>query len=140
MDDNRDIALGLYELVAGTVRRMPADLSRTAVSTLSTLESAGPHRITDLAAAQHITQPSMTVLVGRLETAGYVERRGDAADKRVSLVALTEQGSAYLSDRRTHGTDILAALVGRLDQEDVAALAAALPAIRRLRALEAEEA
>lgn len=139
METDREIALGLYELVAGTVRRMPADLSRTAVSTLSTLEVAGPHRITDLAAAQHITQPSMTVLVGRLESAGYVERRGDASDKRVSLIALTDRGSAYLAERRARGTDRLAALIGRLDEHEVAALAAALPAIRRLHDLEAEE-
>lgn len=139
MEGTRAVALALYELVAGTVRRLPADLSRTAVSTLATLELAGPHRITDLAAAQHITQPSMTVLAGRLEQAGYVERRSDPRDGRVSLVALTDAGAAYLAERRERGTDTLAALIGRLDEDDVAALAAALPAIRRLHDLESEE-
>lgn len=139
MERNRDIALALYELAAGTVRRTPTEMSRTAISTLATLERKGPHRITDLAAAQQVTQPSMTVLVGRLETAGYVVRSSDPADKRVSLVALTDEGAAYLAGRRTRGTDSLAALVGKLSAEDIGALAAAVPAMRRLRDLEADE-
>ena len=40
-------------------------MSLTSLSTLATLELTGPRRITDLAANEGVTQPSMTALVTR---------------------------------------------------------------------------
>ncbi|WP_410770828.1 MarR family winged helix-turn-helix transcriptional regulator [Fontibacillus sp. BL9] len=38
------------------------------------------------------TQPTVTVLVRKLEQLGYAERRKDEQDKRVTLISLTEKG------------------------------------------------
>ena len=95
----------LYGLVSDAVRRIPRELSLTSASTLATLERTGPRRITDLAVIEGVTQPAMTVLVRVLEQSGLVERRGDPADKRVALVAVTEAGADYVQARRRAGAD-----------------------------------
>ncbi|MNI75364.1 HTH-type transcriptional regulator SarZ [compost metagenome] len=38
------------------------------------------------------TQPTVTVLVNKLEKLGYVERHKSAEDSRVTMIRLTEQG------------------------------------------------
>lgn len=45
-----------------------------------------------LAERVHRTQPTVTVLVNKLEKLGYVERSKSAEDSRVTLIRLTEQG------------------------------------------------
>jgi DNA-binding MarR family transcriptional regulator len=103
--------------------------SVTALLTLRRLDVEGPSRITDLAVAEHVAQPTMTVLVRRLEEDGLVERTPDPGDARSSRIALTEDGRAELNAVRR---DRAAFLARRLDQLDPAAreaLAAALPAI-----------
>ena len=69
----------------------------TSAATLATLDKTGPRRITDLAVAEGVTQPAMTVLVRVMEESGLVERKKDPSDKRVTLVYLTEAGGAAAS-------------------------------------------
>ncbi|MBE7683812.1 MULTISPECIES: MarR family winged helix-turn-helix transcriptional regulator [Paenibacillus] len=45
-----------------------------------------------LAERVHRTQPTVTVLVNKLEKLGYVERSKSAEDSRVTLIRLTERG------------------------------------------------
>ncbi|WP_337035594.1 MarR family transcriptional regulator [Paenibacillus illinoisensis] len=45
-----------------------------------------------LAERVHRTQPTVTVLVNKLEKLGYVERSKSVEDSRVTLIRLTEQG------------------------------------------------
>jgi len=52
----------------------------------------GPLSLTRLAAGLHIAQPSATVMVQRMEAAGFVERRAPGGDARVVEVALTARG------------------------------------------------
>ena len=129
----------LYALLVTLLRRVPRDLSLTSLATLSTLDRTGPRRITDLAAVESVTQPSMTVLVTALERGGLVARRSDPADGRVTLVALTAEGSLYLRGRRSAGTDALARLIDKLAPGEAAALAAAIPALRHLHDLDNEQ-
>ncbi len=82
------IGSALYGLATRAVRRLPRDMSLTSAATLATLDRTGPRRITDLAVAEGVTQPAMTVLVRVLEESGLVERKGDPSDKRVTLVCL----------------------------------------------------
>jgi DNA-binding MarR family transcriptional regulator len=133
------LAGALYALSAGVVRRIPREVSLTTISTLATLERTGPRRVTDLAVAQGVSQPSMTSLVSTLEAAGYVERRSDPTDGRVALVALTEAGTQALRARRRAGAESVAELVDKLSEEEAATLTAALPAILRLSELDQEQ-
>src|SRR3982074_3116448 len=106
-----DPAEVLYSLLSVVLRGAPRDMGLTSMATLATLERTGPRRITDLAVIEGVTQPSMTVLVTALAGSGCVERHGDPADKRVTLVALTAAGSAYLRARREMGAQAVAQLI-----------------------------
>jgi DNA-binding MarR family transcriptional regulator len=132
-------AAALYGLLASVARRDPRDLSLTSLATLSTLERTGPRRITDLAAIEGVTQPSMTVLVTALARSGLVVRKTDPTDKRVALVALTPHGLDYLRNRRQAGTQAFAQLIDKLPRDQAAALAAAIPALQQIRDLDNKE-
>nr|WP_231947718.1 MarR family transcriptional regulator [Jiangella sp. DSM 45060] len=133
------IGAALYGLATRAVRRLPRDMSLTSAATLATLHRTGPRRITDLAAIEGVTQPAMTVLVRVMEESGLVERRGDASDKRVTLVCLTEAGASYVQTRRQAGADAFARLIDDLADDEVDALVAALPALAHLAELESQD-
>lgn len=133
------IGAALYGLATRAARRLPRDMSLTSAATLATLDRTGPRRITDLAAAEGITQPAMTTLVRVLEETGLVERRGDASDKRVTLVCLTEAGVSYVRTRRQAGIHAFERLLGELTGDEVEALVAALPALKHLAELESQD-
>jgi DNA-binding MarR family transcriptional regulator len=107
------------------------ELSRTEVGLLSTL-SAGPRRITDLAERERLKQPTMTLLVQRLEQQGLVSRVRHADDGRVVLVSLTEAGSVALEDYRAQARAALSAHLAELPDEQVEALAGATETLDQL--------
>ena len=128
----------LFALTPLAVRRRSRELSLTAASTLATLEQAGPRRLTDLAACEGVTQPSMTVLVSQLEDLGFAERRHDPGDGRVVLVAISQAGRNHLRAMRRSGASVFTVLIDKLPERELAALSAALPALRHLLELAAE--
>jgi DNA-binding MarR family transcriptional regulator len=121
----------LQALAGLALRRDGRELSLTAGSTLVTLERTGSRRVTDLAVAEGVTQPSMRAVVTQLQHLGLAERR-DPADGRVVLVAITAAGRRYLTASRRAGTSVFTALIDKLPEQDAAALSAAVPALRRL--------
>lgn len=129
----------LQGLLAAAVRQVPREISLSAGSVLRTVERTGPRRITDLAALEQVTQPSMTALVTTLERAGLVERQRDAHDQRTVLVALTDRGRGYIKDRRVAGAEAFVRLLEKLSPAEMATVQAAVPALRRLRDLEEEQ-
>jgi DNA-binding MarR family transcriptional regulator len=137
-DSRNAIGEALYGLVTLAVRHGPREISLTAASTLSTLDRTGARRLTDLAVIEGVTQPSMSVLVTGLEQAGLAERRPDPTDKRVVLVALTTAGADYIRARRQAGAATFADLIDKLPEDEAAALAAAVPALHRLRELDSD--
>ena len=107
-------------------------LSLTAATVLARLDEAGPQRVTDLATLELVAQPTMTALVGRLEARGLVERKRDAADKRVVSVALTPAGRAKLMELRSRRTDFLAGHMTGLGADELTRLRAALPVLDQI--------
>ncbi len=134
-----DPAAALYGLLTAVVRGAPRDMGLTSAATLATLDRTGPRRITDLAVAEGVTQPSMTVLVTALERSGLIERHSDPTDKRVTLVALTPAGSQYVLRRREAGTELVAQLISKLSPDEAVALSAAVPALIHLHELHHQE-
>ncbi|MGW2550988.1 MarR family winged helix-turn-helix transcriptional regulator [Streptomyces sp. NPDC001635] len=106
------------------------DLSLTSVSTLDRLCRHGPARLTELAAAEGVAQPSMTQLVHRLARMGLVQRVRHPGDRRVVLVAVTKSGRELLSQRQRVHDARLTALLTTLSVEDRRALTAAMQAAR----------
>jgi DNA-binding MarR family transcriptional regulator len=117
-------------VIRQTVALREASLS--AAAALATLDACGPCRLTELAASQSVSQPSMTVMVSRLEKQALVERQRDPSDGRIVLVTITPAGRDYLHRRRAARLAFLSSLIGELDPSAQDALAAAAPILRRL--------
>ena len=128
-------AASAFDLLAWMVRLTPRDITLTSLFTLATLQRTGPRRITELAGSEGVTQPTITALITSLERAGLVERRGDPADRRVVLVAITDAGSAYLRERRDASAQVIARAMTELSPDEAAALTAAVPAVEHLRSV-----
>ncbi|MFY4723086.1 MarR family winged helix-turn-helix transcriptional regulator [Streptomyces sp. LaBMicrA B280] len=131
-------AQSLAETASAVIRVVTdhRDLSFTAASTLARLEREGPVRLTLLAAAEGVAQPSMTQLVQRLERQDLVMRVDDAVDGRVTLIAVTDAGREVLAARRRSRDARLADLMATLPDDDRRALAEAMrvvaPLVRRM--------
>jgi DNA-binding MarR family transcriptional regulator len=140
--------LDVAELTAVTERftrmsiRLPRtqQLSFTTLSVLHTLAGRGPHRMTELAASEQVTQSAITQMVTKLEREGLVAREPDPSDGRAVLVRVTEAGAAIVEGRRAERRNGLAELAGQLSAAERAAVAAALPALARMVTLHEERA
>jgi DNA-binding MarR family transcriptional regulator len=109
-----------------------AGLTPTQLSALSTVGAAGPVRLGDLAAAERIAPSTLTRLVSVLEEHGYVQRCAVPGDARASTVSITERGQSALERIRQETTSLLADGLLLLAPDQLAALAAALPALEQL--------
>jgi len=121
----------LIDLWVDLTRATEGDLSRTGASVLNML-SERPRRITELADAQAVAQPTMTVAIHRLEARGLVARERDEADRRATNVAITNAGRTVLAQRRAARAAVLRERLDDLDTEQRRALRAALPALAAL--------
>jgi DNA-binding MarR family transcriptional regulator len=134
---SEQLELSVTRLAHVLIREAGASLSRTAASVLHRLATAGPQRVTELAAYEAIAQPSATTLVGRLESQGLVTRTPDPDDGRAVQVSITAAGQRLLAERRAARAAALDARLAALDAEERAALAAAAPLLARLAELPA---
>jgi DNA-binding MarR family transcriptional regulator len=93
--------------------------------------------IRELAALEGVSAPAMTAYVDRIEALGLVARRRSDVDRRRVELTVTEPGLRVLRNARRRRTAWLAARLRRLDDEERAAVEAALPALHRLLEVEA---
>ena len=99
---------------------------------LSMIEDQGPTRISDLAALDHCSQPTMTMQVRRLEDAGLVARTIDPADARAVLIAITTEGRDTLRQVRTARAAVIDPYIAELDDDDRQTLAAGVRVLQQL--------
>ena len=99
---------------------------------LSTIEAEGRARISDLAALDHCSQPTMTTQVRRLEDAGLVSRTVDPDDARAVLISITPHGVATLEQVRADRGNAIDPFLEELDSSDRDTLAAAVQIMRGL--------
>jgi DNA-binding MarR family transcriptional regulator len=109
-----------------------AGLTPTQLAALSTVDRAGPLRLGDLAAAERVAPSTLTRLVSALEERGYVQRRAVPGDARAWELAATASGHEVLDRIRQESTVLLADSLLMLSPDQLAALAAALPALEQL--------
>jgi len=102
------------------------EIGITAMSALGRLDQDGPVRLTALAAAEGISQPSMTQLVQRLERQQLLTRVDDPEDGRASLIAIADAGRALRAELRRNRHERLAELISTVSEEDQASLALAM--------------
>ena len=71
---------------------MAQSTARVVMAHLAVNESLGQLDIVNLT---HLKPPTVSTLLRRMETEGYVTRVSDARDKRANRVALSEKGRAF---------------------------------------------
>lgn len=131
-----DLAADLYlslGRITRALRRMgdTGSLSPGAASALATLTRSGPIRLSDLAAAERVTPPTMSRIVSALESSGYLERSADPGDGRASLLDATDTGRELVSGLTSGRIRMFAAALDHLSAADRDALALALPALEQ---------
>jgi DNA-binding MarR family transcriptional regulator len=136
MDDDL-LALGedVVTTAARMVRWVPREnfgLSLAAARLLARIRDHGAVRISDLAAAEHCSQPTITNHVKKLEAQQLVTRTADPRDARAGIIGLTDTGSQRLAEmRHSLGTSVLP-MLSSLSRKDQKALREGVDAMRRL--------
>jgi DNA-binding MarR family transcriptional regulator len=131
-----DLAARLRLSVTRTARRLRqeagSDLSPSLQAALATIERRGPITPSELAEAERIQRPTATRVIARLEAEGLVDRAGDVADRRVTLISVTRAGSDLLRRLRTRKNAYLARRLRDMPSEDLAALERAADVLERM--------
>jgi DNA-binding MarR family transcriptional regulator len=113
------------------IRRAAPGISRSEAGLLSALRG-GPRRITELADLEGHAQPTVTLLIKRMEERGWVTRERDPGDGRVVVVSLTESGAATIEEVRATYRAALRKHLETMTDAEIAALLTATTALTRL--------
>ncbi len=130
------VAADLRVVVARLARQLRTTsaigLSPSQLSALAHVDEHGPLRLTDLAAREGVSAPTMSKIVDALVVQHLLVRASDPRDARCALITLTAQGRDALTQLRRSRTAVLAAALGRLGDDDLAKVRAVLPVLQAL--------
>src|SRR3954451_17554877 len=110
-------------------RETPSAIPRAVWRALAQLEELGPTRVSDLAAADRVSQPTATTVVQKLVERGWVERCTDPLYRRAVRVTITDAGRDALKHTREAAADALLPRLARLDPETLRRLTAGIEAL-----------
>jgi DNA-binding MarR family transcriptional regulator len=131
-----DLAHRLRPVIARLGRRLRqeagGELSPSQSAALTTIAAHGPLTPSELAQRERIQRPTATRVLARLEEAGLLDRAGDPADRRSTLVSATAAGRALLAAQRERKDAFLARRLDRLTPDDLATLDRATEILERL--------
>ncbi|WP_066947559.1 MarR family winged helix-turn-helix transcriptional regulator [Streptomyces lushanensis] len=133
-DSLADVLAGVQRMVRRRLREgMTAPRLRGAQVELLRLVAARPGiRVSAAAKELYLAGNSVSTLVNQLSRAGYLRRETDPSDRRSALLLPTQAATSRLADWEARRSALVREQVARLTDEERAALAAALPALRRL--------
>lgn len=103
-------------------QRSGVDVDRSGIVILATLHRRGPLRLSDLAADVGLDRSTLSRQVAAVVRGGYVQKLGDAADARASLLVLTPRGQAARRKLAAAWQDIVVELLADWTPEDQAQL------------------
>jgi DNA-binding MarR family transcriptional regulator len=125
-----DATAGIVLLAGKLVRHLRRDAGVPAsYRVLATLEDIGPAGISQLAAADGISQPTMSAQVAALVAEGFVAKAPHPSDARAQVLTLTDAGRDHLHAHRARLVD---AVRGRLDDFSDADIATAIAVLKSL--------
>jgi DNA-binding MarR family transcriptional regulator len=134
-EDLNQLGEDLVTTAARIVRWVQTDgltLSLASARILARLYDNGPSRISDLAAQERSSQPTITNHVKRLEAAHLVERSSDPSDARAWMIKLTDLGYQELIQMRTTLGQNVQPHLAKLPHRDLKALRQGIEVMRRL--------
>ena len=120
--------------LARELRKETESLGVTArqVTLLWLIKSNPGLSLRELAAEERISAPALSGYVDRLEKAGLIERVRDPDDRRRVGLTLTEEGARLLKRVRARRTTWLAEHMRELEDDEIAAIEAAIEPLRKL--------
>jgi DNA-binding MarR family transcriptional regulator len=107
-------------------------MSATRASALSVLVFGGARTVSELAAAEQVSVPTMTRLLQAMEAEGWVRRRRDVRDSRVVRVTATARGRRALRAGRAARVERIETVLARLSARDRRVVDRALDALAPL--------
>jgi DNA-binding MarR family transcriptional regulator len=99
---------------------------------LRILARGGPLPASSIGKRLFIAKQNMTTLVDRLMHDGLVERKNDAADRRVINITITEKGKEFLKERREGLIRIVGENLSKLSDEDIESLHSVIGVVRTI--------
>lgn len=122
MQSSRETVIEHLLVTANRLIRLSVQASGHATSsaawrTLGILETDGPLRVGELAAACRVAQPTMTRTVAAMCADGLTARSRDRQDSRSQRIAITEAGRARLNELRTALTATVVPMFAELSDD-----------------------
>jgi DNA-binding MarR family transcriptional regulator len=114
-------------------QNITSDFSNAELLTMGLLDQHGKLLPSALAELERISAQAISQILNRLEEVGCVNRIMDEADKRKSVVSLTEKGIQHLHENRRIKEEWLVKAMEKLfSAEELALIEAFLPLLQRL--------
>jgi len=112
----------LHSAAIGLLRQLRREDDATGItsprlSALSVVVFGGPLPLGQLAKAEQVKPPTMTRIVTGLEEDGFVTRRDDATDGRLTQIHATPKGRRIMAAGRARRVSALSAAVQALDRQ-----------------------
>ena len=126
------LRLVLLRLARSIRTNSAGEITPSQMAVLATLNRRGPRTIGQIAELEQVKPPSASKIVSALERSGLVERASDPHDRRCNVIGVTSAGVAHIERARAAGRSWLAGRLDDLDEDDIAMLVTALPALERL--------
>lgn len=98
------------------------NLTRAQMFLLYHIRNEEQCRLSQLSDKLEVKPSAITVMIDRLEKAGYVKRRHDVTDRRVILVGMTPLGHDVLEEAIRIRNKVLGDYLSQLEQEEVTTL------------------
>lgn len=102
------------------------DIDPIDIPPLYVLGLNGSMRASDLAAALHVTRPTMSKQLSRLTNAALIERGEDLTDRRAAVIHLSPTGAAAYERLATRGVEALQRTTSQWSADETAQFAAQL--------------
>lgn len=130
-EDMLHAVLAFYRLSRGLRHAdLVRDLSWERLSTLSVVARREPVSISELSVAEEVTAPTISRTVAALQNQALVRCVANRNDGRSVLVTSTAKGRATLQKGMAKTLDQLAELLGRLDAQELEAMANVIRQVR----------
>jgi DNA-binding MarR family transcriptional regulator len=133
-DDFAEILVGVHRLMRRRLRTgvVGPPIRGAQVELLRLVDRHPGARVSQAAERLGLAGNTVSTLVNQLVDAGLLRRETAADDRRAAVLHLTPAAERRLRDWQERREALMREQVGRLSEEDRAALAAAVPALRRL--------
>ena len=95
------------------------EITHTQFFVLIAIHAQGSCPMSALAEKVHVTMPTMTGIVDRLVSAGYVQRTNDPKDRRQVVIELSQKGKLFIAQFQTAVSTRWEEVLQTLDPKEV---------------------